>query len=314
VDAREIVGPDLSAFEDAEGAPEEAADPVWSPLDADGAGAGAVPYDPPELPAEEWAPEEINASMGEWHPSLVESDSDDHAALPPPAGSDALSLEGGSARRRFSLRARSVNPRLLVLLGVVAVAGGAFAVMHRGSGDSASAPVAAATQPAPAAKTTARTQAAHRAAAPAAGWTRIAVPAGRFTVDMPAGFHQAVDGSLVTFTAPAGTRAYAVNGSATGGGAPGDAVRRLVQSYRHDYRLLELSTRTTGAGAVEIAARGVRRSSGVRERILAAAFRAPRSAHGLLVVQSFSNDAAARQDRAGRAEFERVRRTVRLAG
>jgi hypothetical protein len=224
-------------------------------------------------------------------------------AAPPPSGGRRLPF------------ADRVDPRLLGVLALVVVGVILFLVLRGGSDSTKTAATTPAAPPATTTTNPATPAPANQAPAPAAGWTRITSPAGNYSVDVPPQFQHTARGALVTFAAPDHTRAYAVNGLANDSTSLRAAADKLAATYAKQYRLdapAKITSRGTApANELRIRAKGTRKDTKSKQRILAALFRPRGSRSGIYIVQGFSRDAGPGGIKRARAEFELVRRTMR---
>ena len=221
-----------------------------------------------------------------------------------------------SGGRRLPFADR-VDPRAcsgsspLVVVGVIA-----FLVLRGGSDSTKTAATTPAAPPATHHDQPGDARApANQVPAPAPGWTRITSPAGNYSVDVPPQFQHTARGALVTFAAPDHTRAYAVNGLANDSTSLRAAADKLASTYAKQYRLdapPKITSRgTPPANELRIRAKGTRKDTKSKQRILAALFRPRGSRSGIYIVQGFSRDAGPGGIKRARAEFELVRRTMR---
>jgi hypothetical protein len=227
-----------------------------------------------------------------------------------------MSPARGGPVRRLPFADR-VDPRLLGLLGLVVVAVLAF-VLLSGGDDNKTASTTVTTATTPAAPPPTSTTPTAQAPALAPGWTRVASAPGGYTVDVPPQFQHIDRGALVTLSAPDHSRAYAVNGSRTDRTSLRTAATKLASTYRRQYRL-DAPPRITSVGTppaneLRIRAKGTRKDTKSKQRILTSVFRPRGQRTGIFIIQSFSRDAGPGGIKRARAEFDLVRRSIRPSG
>jgi hypothetical protein len=225
----------------------------------------------------------------------------------------------GPAARTTVAGGRSRDPKLLALVGLLAVAAGIgiYALVGGGRDEVAPAPVTPASQEEPAqanASDDGTTPAPAGSAQPVSpGWSRHAVKAGGFSVDAPPSFDVQVEGTLVVMKAPGLLTAYSVNGK-TGTDVKVQTVAgTLLDDYRDAFSLTSSNVGDVESPGgevdrqVDLSAAGKRKQDGAKQWMGARVVRVDSSVY---VVQGFTGENESAKRSQWRDQLRAVAKTI----